>query len=311
MTDRPISLAPLGALRAFEAAVRLGSFKAAAAALSVTPAAISHQVKALEAYVGAALFERLNRALRLTRAGQALAPVVQTAFDDLDRALSELRERSGSPGMRAALSVSAAPSFAAKWLAPRLHRLQAAHPGLDIRLLATDTLADLATVDIALRYGRGPYPGVHAERLWPDGEIFPVCRPGLKLAAPRDLARHTLLRTAPPQTTTVAPRADWPAWFAAAGMRAPKAAAHGPTFSGTHLALEAAASGQGVALTPGILVAADLASGRLMRPFPIALPDPYAFWLLSRETAANRARIRAFTRWIRSEIAQASVPAPG
>jgi LysR family glycine cleavage system transcriptional activator len=305
MTDRPISLAPLGALRAFEAAVRLGSFKAAAAALSVTPAAISHQVKALEAYVGTALFERLNRALRLTRAGQALALVVQGAFDDLDRALAELRERSGSPAMRTALSVSAAPSFAAKWLAPRLHRLQAAHPGLDIRLSATDTLADLATIDIALRYGRGPYPGVNAERLWPDGEIFPVCRPDLRLKSPRDLLRQTLLRTAPPQSTVAVPRTDWPAWFKAAGVSAPKAGGHGPMFSGTHLALEAAAAGQGIALTPGVLVAGDLAAGRLARPFPAALPDPYGFWLLSRETAANRIRIRAFTGWIRSEIRDA------
>jgi len=304
MSDRPISQAPLGALRAFEAAARLGSFKAAAASLSVTPAAISHQVKALETFVGATLFDRLNRALRLTRAGRDLAAVVGPAFDDLDRGLRDLRDRSDGHRRRV-LSVSAAPSFAAKWLAPRLHRLPA---GIDIRLVATDTLADLGdgSVDIALRYGLGPYPGSDAERLWPSGEIFPVCRPGLILESPRDLLGQTLLRTALPAASGAVARADWPAWLAAAGVRGPKARQagdRGPVFGGTHLALEAAAAGQGVALTPGVLVAADLAAGRLVRPFAAALPDPYAFWLLARETPAIRARIRAFRQWIRAEAA--------
>jgi LysR family transcriptional regulator, glycine cleavage system transcriptional activator len=122
-----IATLPLGALRAFETAARLGSFKAAADELGVTPAAVSHQVKSLETYLGAALFERLHRALRLTRVGKRLADTASKSLGDLERALDDLAE-SGLVAGGKTLSVSAAPTFAAKWLAPRLHEFQASHP---------------------------------------------------------------------------------------------------------------------------------------------------------------------------------------
>jgi DNA-binding transcriptional LysR family regulator len=325
MSDRPrLATLPLGALRSFASAARLGSFKAAATELSVTPAAISHQVKALEAHLGIQLFERLNRALRLTAAGQHLAKVAQEAFGDIEAGLAEL-EAQGLLGGRRSLTITAAPSFATKWLAPRLHRFQEAHPAIELRLLSGDALLDLTqapAADVALRYGSGAYgPEIHAERLWPPTtELFPVCAPSLlaraRLQQPADLLSLSLLRTASPGAppTAAATRAGktsrpvdgWALWFAAAGVPdadAAKAIARGPLFGSSQPALEAAAAGRGIALTPAILVADDLAAGRLVRPFALGVPDPYAFWLAYAVKRADESRIRAFARWVREEAA--------
>jgi DNA-binding transcriptional LysR family regulator len=324
MSDRPrLATLPLGALRAFDSAARLGSFKAAATELSVTPAAISHQVKALEAHLGIQLFERLNRALRLTAAGQHLAKVAQEAFGDIEAGLAEL-EAQGLLGGRRSLTITAAPSFATKWLAPRLHRFQEAHPAIELRLLSGDALLDLIqapAADVALRYGSGAYgPEIHAEKLWPSTELFPVCAPSLlgsaRLQQPEDLLQLSLLRIASPAApaSTAATRAGklsrpvdgWALWFAAAGVPdadAAKAIARGPLFGNSQPALEAAAAGRGIALSPAILVADDLAAGRLVRPFALSVPDPYAFWLAYAVKRADESRIRAFARWVREEAA--------
>jgi len=314
MTAPDHAALPWTALRAFEAAARLGSFKAAAGELAVTPTAISHQVKRLESHLGLRLFERLHRALRLTPPGEALALEAQAAFAGLRRTVDRLRRDGGAAGP-ASLTVSVVPSLAAKWLAPRLPAFQAAHPRIGLRVVAVEGLVDFrrdATVDLALRYGPGPYgDGVHAERLFPASELFPVCAPDVArdplLRAPADLARHMLIRTAAPAAAGRLPaEAGWPAWFAAAGVAldpAIRKALDGPLFSNTQLAVEAAASGRGIALASAILVAKDIATGRLARLFSIGLADPSAFWLLCRADRCDEAGIRAFTRWIRLEAA--------
>jgi LysR family glycine cleavage system transcriptional activator len=304
--------APLGALRAFEAVARLGSFKLAAAELAVTPAAVSHQIAVLERYLGVQLFKRMNRAIAPTRRGAALARTVTELFDRLSEALDTAKIASNE--RRSTLFVSAVPSLAAKWLAPRLHRFRKHSPDLDLNVSASDTLVDLLRdpgIDVALRYGAGPFPGLHAERLWPNGELFPVCSPRLldgnpPLRSPADLSRHVLMWSAMPPGGMAAAAGDrgWPAWLAAAGASTAdvlRAAARAPAFSSTQLALEAAAAGEGIVLAPGILVAGDIASGRLVRPFDIAIRDPFCFWLLFRADRAQERRIQAWQRWIREE----------
>lgn len=302
-----IATLPLGALRAFETAARLGSFKAAADELGVTPAAVSHQVKALETHLGAALFDRLHRALRLTRTGERLAVTATQSFGDLGRTLDDLAETGLVTG-GVTLSVSAAPTFAAKWLAPRLHSFQAAHPGIELRLRADDALTDPARdrqVDVAIRYGRGPYASnLHAEQLWPKDVVVAVCSPDLarQVEEPTDLVGMRLLRTAMPSGTGPIEPIGWEAWFEATGLPVhlvTHAIGRAPRFGTTQLALEAAAIGQGVALSPRVLVVDDLATGRLVALLKTAIADPFAFWLLHRRDRTDEVRIKAFTRWMR------------
>jgi DNA-binding transcriptional LysR family regulator len=318
---RRLSTLPLGALRAFEAAARHNSFKAAASELAVTPAAVSHQIKRLEDHLGLTLFERFNRGLRLTASGMRLAETAGDAFAGLEQVLGEL-EAGGQMAGAATLTISAAPTIGAKWLVPRLHRFQAAHPGIDLRLQAGDALADLAGgagIDVALRYGPGDYGSeLHAEKLWPQGEIVAVCAPSLlavgPLEAPADVLRHSLLRTAVPATRQRVSKdptdlAGWPAWLAAAGVMqidAAKKVPLGPLFGTSQLALEAAVMGQGLALVPRMVVADDIAARRLIQPFAIGIPDIFAYWLVYAEARANEARIRAFARWIREEAQETS-----
>lgn len=317
MSDqRRLSTLPLGALRAFEAAARLNSFKTAAAELGVTPAAISHQIKGLEAHLGLGLFERLNRGLKLTASGARLAEAASETFARLEGVLGEL-EAGGQLAGAAMLTISAAPTIAAKWLVPRLHRFQVANPRIDLRLQASDALVDLtngAGVDVALRYGPGDYGAdLLAEKLWPEGRIVAVCAPSLlasgPLDAPKDVLRHSLLRTAVPATRQRLSRglgdlAGWPAWLAAAGvmsLEAAKKVKQGPLFGTSQLALEAAVMGRGLALVPEMVIADDLAAGRLIQPFSLGIPDIFAYWLVYAKARAEEARIRAFARWVRDE----------
>jgi DNA-binding transcriptional LysR family regulator len=228
----------------------------------------------------------------------------------LERALAALEEQRAQSG-RASLNVTAAPSVAAKWLAPRLHRLQAEYPWLEVRLDASDRRVDLARdpgSDVALRYGAGPYdPGLRAIRLWPPGNVIAVCAPPLiaegTLRRPEDILEHGLLRTVhpglPDQARGGAGPLSWESWFAAAGIHARPV--NGPLFGSTHLALEAALAGRGFALAPMVLVEEDIRRGRLVQPFPIALPDPFSYWLLFRADRAEERGIRAFARWIGKE----------
>ena len=305
------------ALRAFESASRLGSFKEAARELSVTPTAISHQIRRLETHLGLALFERLHRALQLTPAGESLAAEAQDAFLRLGRVLDSLRLEGRAVGPHA-LTLSCVPSFATKWLAPRLIEFQAAHPKTELRVVADETLVDLRRdriFDIAVRYGPGPYDKeLHARRLWPAGEIIAVCAPALAkdpaLRTPAGLGRHMLIRTASPAWRTQPKRgrpvSEWEAWFAAAGVvidGAIRKALEGPLFNASQLAIEAAIAGKGIALAPAVLVTRDIASGRLVRLFAASITDRNAYWVLCRADRAREARIRGFIKWLLAEAA--------
>jgi LysR family glycine cleavage system transcriptional activator len=292
--------APLNALRAFEAAARCLSFQAAATQLFVTPAAVSHQVKHLEAYLGVKLFHRGNRSVELTDEGKVLSASLSELFGLLDLALN----RATAPAT-ANLRVSTMESFAAKWLAPRLHRFHRDHPDLKVRVETGNQHADVAggAVDVAIRYGTGNYTGVVVERLM-DAPVFPVCAPSLlqdahkPLAKPADLRHHMLLHDESASGRSGVP--DWSAWLKSSGATRVDASS-GPVFASIYLAQEAAVAGHGVALGVAPLVEEDLQRARLVKPFDHSLPNAYAFWIVHRHGANANPAVNAFCRWLRQE----------
>ncbi|MGP1397150.1 MAG: transcriptional regulator GcvA [Inquilinaceae bacterium] len=300
------TLPSLNALRAFEAAGRLLSFTAAARELNVTQAAISHQIKGLEAQLGIRLFRRINRGLLLTDAGQAYLPEVRGAFERLTAATEKLKiNESGG-----VLTVSVLSSFASKWLVPRLRRFRERSPDIDVRLSADDSLVDFdrQDVDIAIRYGRGVYPGLRADKLLTE-EVFPVCSPSLldgphPLRDPADLRHHTLLHDDM--------RTHWAMWLRAAGVDLEGADPHrGPAFTSSSMVLQAAVDGQGVALGRSALASDDLAHGRLIRPFAVSLPIDVAYYVVYPERATDRPKIKAFREWLMDEAERDSHLADG
>ncbi len=293
------SLPSLNGLRAFEAAARHLSFTRAAEELHVTQAAVSHQIKGLEERLGMRLFRRLNRALMLTDEGQRLFPAVRDAFERLAEAVEGLRARDTA----GPLTVSVLPSFAAKWLVPRLSRFQERFPDIDLRITALERLVDLARddVDVAIRFGSGRWRGVHAEMILAD-RVTPVCSPALaqRLRDPADLAHVTLLHeTMEPMRNFP----DWAAWLQAAGVNGVDVS-RGLRFSHTHILLQAAIDGRGVALGQAPLAADDLAAGRLIAPFALSLPVGYAYYLVYLPEAAERPKIKAFREWVLAEMAE-------
>lgn len=298
---KPRHPAPLNALRAFEAAARCFSFQAAAAQLFVTPAAVSHQVKRLEAYLGVELFQRGHRSVELTAEGETLATSLSELFGLLDLAL----DRATAPAA-AHLRVSTMESFAAKWLAPRLHRFHRDCPDLKVRIETGNEHADFVRsgIDVAIRYGPGGYTGVSAERLM-DASVFPVCAPSLvgdglpPLTAADDLRHHALLHDESAIGRPGVP--DWSAWLEASGARRVDAT-RGPVFASIYLAQEAAVAGHGVALGVAPLVEDDLHRGRLAKPFDHSLDNAYAFWIVRRQGADTNPAIDAFCRWLRKEV---------
>ena len=285
---------PLTALRAFEAAGRHLSFTKAADELHVTQAAISHQVKSLEKYLGLKLFRRLNRTLLLTDAGQLYLPPLTDAFEGITRATHRLRQHLG----RARLTVSVLPSFAAGWLVPRLGRFRQRCPDVDLRIDPTNSLTDFRRddVELGILYGRGNYPGLRTDRLMRE-EFFPVCSPRLlegpaPLRDPADLTHHTLLH----DDMTV----DWRTWLLAAGVEGVDAE-RGITVTDSSMLLRAAIAGQGVALARSVLAADEIASGRLVRPFDVDVPAEYAYYLAYPEKSADQPNVAAFREWILEE----------
>src|SRR5471030_847821 len=301
-------LPPLNALRAFEAAARHLSFLKAARELHVTPGAVSQQVKGLEAQLGLALFRRLTRGVLLTDAGQVYAQRLGALFDGIDAATRDLRR--GEAGT--VLTVSAIPSFAARWLIPRLGSFNLAHPDITMRVIAESGMPDfIATdADVAIRYGAGHYPGLVVERLFA-GTVFPVCSPLLMegvhpIRTLADLAHHTLLHDEPyPGFEEL----SWKSWLPAVGAKSVEARA-GPVFSFTHMSLQAAASGQGVALGTPVLAGDDLAAWRLIRPLPHEVESAAAYWLVCPPAAAERRKVHAFRDWVIAEIGR-FLAAPG
>jgi LysR family glycine cleavage system transcriptional activator len=250
---------PLNALKAFEAAARHASFARAAEELGVTPAAVSHQVKSLEAWLGAKLFVRRAQGLGLTDLGRASMPAFSAAFDALGRAVQELR--GASP--RAQVDIAALPAIAQLWLAPRLPAARAAFPRLWPSVHALETPPDLRRelFDLAIFYVRDAPAGCRMVRLC-DDIIFPACSPRIAslLTAPDDLAATPLLRD-------TAWTGDWTCWLAAAASGG-FPVNQGPAFSLYSMAVQAALDGAGVLMAHAALVSGHLASGALVAPFP-------------------------------------------
>lgn len=262
-------LPSLYALRAFEAVVRLGSAKRAAEELSVTPAAISHQLRQLEDGIGQALLVRRPRQLLPTPQGQELQRALGDAFATITTAVDRVR----TP-QRRSLTLSATPAVASRWLLPRLPTLREACPDLDLRIhVSHEPVAlDGVEADAAIRYGSGRWPGLVSCKLF-DNVFAPVCSPMLGLREPRELSRHTLLHFAPPRGRS-AP-VDWVVWQRRARVAGLDAAA-GPVFSDETHAMSAALAGQGVALMSLALVADELQAGSLVHPFgPELQAEPF------------------------------------
>ena len=298
----PVRLPSLNSLRAFEAAGRLGSFSAAAEELHVTPAAVGHQVKALESHLGADLFVRLNRRVELTEAGQALLPALSDAFERLADGVEAFYQRNAARP----LTVSVEPSLGAKWLLRRLDHFRERHPGIEIRIDATARVVDFAReqVDMAIRYGAGAYPGMRVDCLFEE-QVYPVCSPALlegahPLRTPSDLRHHTLLRTVWNPNYPTWP--DWEMWLKAAGLDDIEGS-KGPQFSGNPetLSLQAAIEGQGVVLASSVLAADDLKSGRLVKPFDVSFPVDFCYYLVCPEAVAEAPKISAFREWLLEE----------
>lgn len=290
----PFPLPSLSGLEAFDAVVRLGSFTRAAKGLHISQSAVSHRIRALEAQLGRPLFVRRARQLELTREGRELSVAVTEGFERLRDGVRALDRGTG------ALTVSCSPSFAIRWLVPRLVELREAHPDLEVRLAADDRLATpgVGGVDACLRYGAGDYPGVSLTRL-AEERISPVCSPALGLVHPRDLAKHVrlhdeVLRHHPD-------RVGWRRWLAAAGLGQLDPDA-GPRFSHAHMAIEAAIAGQGVALGRTSLVARDLREGRLVQPFELALVSGLSYWFVAPQGPLSDPVTR-FRDWLQAAMA--------
>jgi LysR family glycine cleavage system transcriptional activator len=290
------TLPPLNGLRAFEAAARHMSFTDAAHELNVTQAAISHQVRGLEQRLGLKLFVRRNRSLLLSESGQAYLPAVRAAFDQLNEATEKLlqKDRGGS------LTVTTTSSFAVKWLVPRLAGFQRSHPEIDVRVSTGTSLVDFSRedVDIGIRYGRGQWGSLTAERLVTE-DVMPVCAPSLikgpnGLRRPADLKRFTLLHIG--SFTD-----DWQVWLTAAGIKGVDAT-RGVSFDFPLAAYQAAMDGLGVALGRQPLVDPDLKAGRLVVPFEFKRSSDFAYYLVYPAEAIRRRKIKAFRDWVVSLV---------
>lgn len=289
-------LPPLNAIRAFEAAARHLSFTRAAEELNVTPAAISHQVKGLEDWFGFKLFQRRNREILMTEPGQMLLPGVRDALDLLESSVQRISASDGGNELR----VTCMPSFASKWLIPRLGHFREEHPEIDVLLSTGEGLVDLEVepFDIGIRSGGGTYPGLEIHRLF-DDSVFPVCSPDLlvgdnPLRKPDDLADHTLLHDDYPS--------GWAEWLAAAGVSGVDHK-RGPMFDNSAMLLQAAVEGMGVAMARHVLAFSDLQAGRLVRPFPITLASHFAYFLVHLPRVSDQPKIAFFRDWLIREAA--------
>jgi LysR family glycine cleavage system transcriptional activator len=289
-------LPPLNALRAFEAAARHLNFSRAADELAVTPGAVSQQIQNLEDYVGAALFKRTPKGLLLTDAAQTALPALREAFDRLAEAASLLT--AAVDGRR--LTVSVAPSFAAKWLVPRLGLFEQAHPQVDVWLSAGMELVDFASgeIDVAIRYGPGHYAGLEVQQLMRE-TVIAVASPDFLAANPlndlSDLRQHVLLHDGSPDADDSCP--DWPMWLAARGVKGVDGS-RGPRFNQSSLVVEAAVGGRGVALAKRALAQADLDAGRLVAPFQIATEVDFAYYVVHPKAKGRLPQVKAFVAWL-------------
>ncbi|WP_088342701.1 MULTISPECIES: transcriptional regulator GcvA [Rhodomicrobium] len=285
------AIPPLNALRAFEAAARLGSLKAAATEASVTHGAISRHIRLLEDWLGAPLFLRHNRRVVLTELGQSYLAEIAPAFQRIARATDDARKRR----RRKSLHVNALATFTVRWLLPRLADFRHAHPEIDVALTTSNDAVDLAgeAADIVIRGGPDTIHG-YQTRVFLTETRQPVCHPALlenlPLAAPSDLRAHTLLHSSNMARL-------WDEWLTHAGVPGLEAAGN-LVLDHFYLAVEAAAGGLGVAMGPSALIGADLAAGRLVTPFPDLVLPARSYCAYVRDPMRNDARIRAFCDWL-------------
>jgi len=292
---------PLNALRAFESAARHLSFVAAAEELSVTPTAISHQIKKLEEYLGVSLFRRRTRGLVLVEAGQLLAKELHSVFLDLDQAMEHVMEadRGGS------LALSVAPTFAAMWLIPRLQNFYSLHPDIDVRISTSLGLVDFQRddFDAAIRLGHGQWSGLEAIKLF-DESVIPMCSPRLlegqnAIRKPADLKKHVLLHNHSMDFDPNAP--TWQTWLEETGTRGVDVS-RGMHFSLPDHGLQAAIDGAGVVLGWRFLSAKDVEAGRVVELFDAAIPLGSTFYLVYPEAQSRRPNIAALRNWILEEV---------
>jgi LysR family glycine cleavage system transcriptional activator len=286
-------LPPIGAIRAFEAAARHQNFTRAADELGMTQATVSYQIKMLEERLGSALFVREPRRVRLTAVGRRLAPAVTEAFVALKSAFAEARGDADR-----ILSISVTPTFAAAWLIPRLPAFQSANPAVTVRLDVTFPPSDTSDeqFSVGIRGGRGEWPGLISHLLF-SVRMLPVCSPGLlkksRVSHPSDLLKLPLLG-----------QVDlWRLWAKAAGLKDFSFPAQPDNILGTqHFEELAAISGQGVALVTPSFFTADLASGRIVIPFDIALEDGRGYWLVYPAAHKREQKVVAFRDWILDQV---------
>jgi LysR family glycine cleavage system transcriptional activator len=295
-------LPPLSTLRPFEAAARLESFSRAADELHLTHGAVSHQVRALEEHLGAPLFHRHGKRVSLTPAGRAFAERVRAALGEIALAADQARSRRRENR----LTVSVLPSFASRWLMPRLIRFMEAHPEVEVNVMATTALANFAAdeVDVAIRFGGGPWPPLACERVMGD-ECFPVASPkfnrGRLPKRAQELLGMRIIRE---------DRDYWKEWFAAAGVEI-EGPLGGPSFNDATFSLQAAIRGEGVALTRRSLVGDDLERGTLVQLFALTVKTKEAYWLVCPKELAESRNVKAFGAWMKDELRQAGLRTAG
>lgn len=295
-------LPPLGSLRAFEAAARLSSFKAAASELSVTPGAVSQQIRTLEDDLGVKLFTRSVRSVTLTVAGRQLQPALSEAFLQIHDAVDQVR-----PTLQAGLKVESSGPIISKWLLPRLHRFAERYPELAVSIQAVNHISEISSdsPDIFIRFNEAPGPGLFAMKLC-DEYLLPLASPELierlDLSEPSDIARAPLLHDTSHEVFGKTP--DWGAWFARAGLN-PAQAARGMRFdprSADH-AIDAAVNGTGVVLGRRFLAREDMIERRLVCPFGPVLPMNVSYFIVCRRGDETRPEVAAFINWTREEAA--------
>ncbi|MGB5706337.1 MAG: transcriptional regulator GcvA [Arenicellales bacterium] len=286
---------PLGTLRAFRAAAHCLSFTQAADELSVTQAAISHQIKSLEGFLNTALFVRGNRSLALSDAGSRFLPYVDQMFTLLDQGLQQLKSHSSE----STLTVTLLPSFASRWLVPRLGLFLKSNPDIDFRLAPSRNITNFQTedIDLAIRYGSGNYPGLVSIHLM-DEDIYPVCSPGIMrgphpLLKPSDLKHHVLLHDDG--------HGDWRKWLVAAQVNDVDPS-KGPVYTDSAMAVQSAIEGDGVALARSKLVQDDITRGQLVKPFEISQPSNFSYYVVYPEERPPSQPMLEFIQWLQQQI---------